>query len=74
MTEEIFSFAGGFLRGGCDESESSDVFVSQLGKPKAEALPEVLYRINPYLVCESRCEKVTPENVRELFADYPIVC
>lgn len=47
-------------------------FVSQLGKPKAEALPEVLYRINPYLVCESRCEKVTPENVRELFADYPI--
>ena len=49
-------------------------FVSQLGKPKAEALPEVLYRINPYLVCESRCEKVTPENVRELFADYPIVC
>ena len=49
-------------------------FVSQLGKPKAEALPEVLYRINPYLVCESRCEKVTPENVRELFEDYPIVC
>lgn len=49
-------------------------FVSQLGKPKAEALPEVLYRINPYLVCESRCEKVTPENVRELFVDYPIVC
>ena len=45
-----------------------------LGKPKTEALPEVLYRINPYLVCESRCEKVMPENVRELFADYPIVC
>ena len=49
-------------------------FIPQLGKPKAEALPELLYQINPYAACESVCVKVTPENVRELFYDYPIVC
>ena len=49
-------------------------FIPQLGKPKAEALPELLYQINPYAASESVCVKVTPENVRELFYDYPIVC
>ena len=49
-------------------------FIPQLGKPKAEALPELLYQINPYAAYESVCVKVTPENVRELFYDYPIVC
>ena len=49
-------------------------FIPQLGKPKAEALPEILRQINPYLTYEAVCVKVTPENVRELFADYPIVC
>jgi len=34
LTEEIFSFAGGFLRGGCDESESSDVFCFTAWKTK----------------------------------------
>ena len=51
-----------------------DVTNLNLGKPKAEALPELLYQINPYAAYESVCVKVTPENVRELFYDYPIVC
>ena len=49
-------------------------FIPQLGKPKAEALPEILRQINPYLTYESVCVKVIPENVKELFSEYPIVC
>lgn len=48
--------------------------IPQLGKPKAEALPEILYQINPYLTYRSVCIKVTLDNVKELFSEYPIVC
>ena len=48
--------------------------IPQLGQPKAEALPEILYQINPYLTYRSVCIKVTPDNVKELFSEYPIVC
>ena len=48
--------------------------IPQLGKPKAEALPDILYQINPYLTYRSVCIKVTPDNVKELFSEYPIVC
>ncbi len=48
--------------------------IRHLGRPKTEALTELLYEINPYMEYESRCVKVTPENVASLFADYPIVC
>ena len=48
--------------------------IPQLGMPKAEALPEILYQINPYLTYRSVCIKVTPDNVKELFSEYPIVC
>ena len=48
--------------------------IPQLGKPKAEALPEILYQINPYLAYRSVCIKVTPDNVKELFSEDPIVC
>lgn len=48
--------------------------IPQLGKPKAEALPEILYQVNPYLTYRSVCIKVTPDNVKELFSEYPIVC
>lgn len=48
--------------------------IPQLGKPKPEALLEILYQINPYAVYEPVCVRVTPENVKELFEDYPIVC
>ena len=49
-------------------------FISQLGKPKTEALLETLYQINPYLTYETVQTKVTPDNVKELFGGYPIVC
>lgn len=49
-------------------------FISHLGRAKTEALPEILCQINPYLTYESVCTKVTPDNVKELFAEYPIVC
>ena len=53
-------------------------YIQHIGKPKAQALLEILYQINPYSnyqsAYESVCLKVTPENVRELFYDYPIVC
>ena len=48
--------------------------IPQLGKPKPEALLEILYQINPYAVYEPVCVRVTPENVKELFEDYAIVC
>lgn len=48
--------------------------IPQLGKPKAEALPEILNQINPYIEYESVCVRVTPENVKELFGTYAIVC
>ena len=49
-------------------------FIEHLGKPKTEALTELLYRINPYIEYESVCVKVTHDNVRELCKEYPIVC
>ena len=48
--------------------------IPHLGRPKAEALPDILCQINPYLEYESVCVKVTPENVKQLFEMYPIVC
>ena len=38
-------------------------FISHLGRPKAEALSEILCQINPYLNYESVSIKVTPDNV-----------
>ena len=35
---------------------------------------DILCQINPYLEYESVCVKVTPENVKQLFEMYPIVC
>ena len=49
-------------------------FIPQLGRPKTEALAELLVQINPYTEYETVCTKVTPENVKELFSEYPIVC
>ena len=48
--------------------------IPHLGRPKAEALPDILCQINPYLEYTSICIKVTPDNVKELFMAYPIVC
>lgn len=48
--------------------------ISQLGKPKTEAIRELLAEINPYLEIQTRCIRVTQENASELFGEYPILC
>lgn len=48
--------------------------IPQLGKPKTEALPEILQQINPYLDIQTKNIKVTADNIQELFQDYHIVC
>ena len=45
-----------------------------IGRPKTEALREILGDINPYLDIKTRQIKVSPDNVKELFDGYPIVC
>lgn len=48
--------------------------ISHIGKPKTQALTEILYQINPYLTYESHCTKVTADNIEKLFMEFPIVC
>ena len=48
--------------------------IPHLGMPKTRALREIIRQINPWLDVQTEQVKVTPENVRELFADWPIVC
>lgn len=48
--------------------------IPQLGKPKTEALTELLRQINPWLDIKSRQVLVTEENIRELFGEYAVVC
>ncbi|MCR4903145.1 MAG: sulfur carrier protein ThiS adenylyltransferase ThiF [Butyrivibrio sp.] len=48
--------------------------ITQLGKPKTEAIMEVLAEINPYLDIETRLTKVTKENAADIFEGFPIVC
>lgn len=48
--------------------------ISSVGKKKTEALKELLFEINPYLEYEICTVKVTPDNLTEIFAGYPIVC
>lgn len=48
--------------------------IKHLGKPKTEAMLELLQDINPYLDIETKCIKVTKDNIIQLFQDYPIVC
>ena len=48
--------------------------ISHIGKPKTQALTEILYQINPYLTYESHCTKVTEDNIEKIFMEFPIVC
>jgi len=48
-------------------------FVRQVGSPKVEALKENLLAINPDAVVRAIQVEVTPENVRELFAECDVV-
>ena len=45
-----------------------------LGRPKTEAIREILAEINPYVEVETLCVRVTGENAAELFGEFPIVC
>ena len=48
--------------------------IPHLGMPKTEALREILAQINPWLDVRTEQVRVTPENVRELFSGWPVVC
>lgn len=48
--------------------------IGHLGRPKTEALAEILAQINPYVETEARTEKVTEENAAALFRGFPILC
>jgi sulfur carrier protein ThiS adenylyltransferase len=47
--------------------------LEDIGKPKAEALPLILHRINPFCQIESHDIRVTEENVKELLGECDIV-
>lgn len=49
-------------------------FIGQIGMYKTDALKSLLEQINPYLDIRTDCVRVTEANLRELFADAPIVC
>lgn len=49
-------------------------FIGQIGMYKTDALRSLLEQINPYLDIRTDCVRVTEDNLRELFADAPIVC
>jgi len=48
--------------------------ISHIGKPKAEALKEIIDQINPYLDCEYKQVKVTSENIESIFFKCEILC
>lgn len=48
-------------------------FIDQLGQSKAAALETNLKRINPYVVYEAHCVRITPENIAELFGDVDVM-
>ena len=48
--------------------------IPHLGKPKTQAITEILWEINPYLDIRTTQVKVTQDNAASLFGDYPILC
>jgi sulfur carrier protein ThiS adenylyltransferase len=48
--------------------------VSHLGMLKTDALKSQIDKINPFIETETRAEKITEENIIEIFKDYGIVC
>ena len=48
-------------------------FADQLGRPKVEAAKENLLRINPKAIIESYNQKITADNVPQIFAEADIV-
>ena len=48
--------------------------ICDIGKPKPRALVDQLMQINPYSRYETHFEKVTPENMAELFGECNVLC
>lgn len=48
-------------------------FVDQLGEPKATALAATLARINPYVKCKAYVQRITSQNLLELFCDADVL-
>ncbi|MCR5369375.1 MAG: sulfur carrier protein ThiS adenylyltransferase ThiF, partial [Clostridium sp.] len=48
--------------------------IPHLGMPKTEALRDILLQINPWLDIRTAALRVTKDNIRELFRNYPIIC
>ncbi|MBR0398617.1 MAG: sulfur carrier protein ThiS adenylyltransferase ThiF [Eubacterium sp.] len=49
-------------------------FVEHLGRPKTEALADLLCRINPWIDLELHQMRVTEADIPELYRSYPLVC
>lgn len=49
-------------------------YVRHLGMTKTAALKEQLEEINPFIEINTETVKITPENVKELFSEYEIIC
>lgn len=48
--------------------------IPHVGKPKTEAIIDLLNQINPYLKYETLRIKVTPDNIKNIFQGFSIVC
>lgn len=49
-------------------------FISDIGRYKTDALSDRLLEINPYIKLKTVRDKVTEENVQEIFGGFGIVC
>lgn len=49
-------------------------FVEHLGRPKTEALAELLRKINPWIDLELHQMRVTEQDIPNLYQSYPLVC
>lgn len=48
--------------------------VSHLGMPKSEAIKDLILQANPFIQLDTRCLRITGENVPELFTGCDLVC
>lgn len=58
---------------GLENLNRQHFFLDQIGKPKVEALGEMLERINPSLEYVPVQEKLTPENIKTIFGNVDVM-
>lgn len=49
-------------------------YISHLGMYKTDATKQLLLQMNPFLVVETHCVKLTKENAAALLRSFPVVC